>query len=55
MDLFNTEMNFNDPIVTVDKHRLYPRNGEVSVGDMGYGVKYNKPKWTIKSSLNNRF
>ncbi len=45
----------NVPIVTIYKHWLYPKNGEVSVGDMDYGVKYDKSKWTIKSSLNNRF
>ncbi len=55
MDLFNTEMNFNEPVVTVDKPRLYPGNAEVSVDAMDYCSRYDKSKWTIKSSWSNRF
>jgi 2-oxoisovalerate dehydrogenase E1 component len=42
--LFNTAVRFNDPVLMIDEHRLYPEKGSIPVGTMDYYVEYGKAK-----------
>ena len=42
--LFNTALRFNDPVLMIDEHRLYPEKGDVPADTMDYYVQYGKAK-----------
>jgi len=42
--LFNTALRFNDPVLVIDEHRLYPEKGLMPAGAMDYYIQYGKAK-----------
>ncbi len=42
--LFNTAVRFNDPVLMIDEHRLYPEKGSIPADTLDYYVEYGKAR-----------